>query len=127
MDLQLAANIFSLCAYVICVFHFLLIVGAPLGHLTMAGKYQGALPKKVRGVPVFGIAMLLSFSWIVQAKATGETLFYDNFASQAIWFVVGYNVLGVILHIITPSKWERRLWLPLISIMLYISYKLAII
>jgi hypothetical protein len=33
-------------------------------------------------------------------------------ARVAIWVVVGYLGLAVVLHILTPSRWEWLVWLP---------------
>ena len=35
----------------------------------------------------------------------------------AIWVVVGVMALAVVLNLVTPSKWERRLWAPVAIVM----------
>ena len=38
-----------------------------------------------------------------------------------IWVVVTYCALGVLANAATPSRWERRLWLPVVFGMLVSS------
>ncbi len=119
--LSLVAHIHSLCCIVIIVFHSLLILGKPWGHLTMGGKFKGVLPTKMKVVSAVSILILFLFLLIVEISAGTFLIELNSVARIALWFVIGYNIIGVVLHIITPSKWERILWLPLILVMLATS------
>ena len=44
---------------------------------------------------------------------------------KSVWVVVAFCVLEVALHVITPSYWERILWLPCVSVMLVASSYVA--
>ena len=108
-------------------FQVALLFGAPWGHLTLGGKYTGALPPRVRPVAAISAALLGAFALIVLARA--QLAFHElhNVARTAVWFPIAYLVLGSILNTITPSKAERRLWLPIILLLLVSSLVVALL
>jgi cell division protein FtsW (lipid II flippase) len=44
----------------------------------------------------------------------------------AVWAVVGLSAVAVVLNLITPSKWERRLWAPVALMLLATSLVVAL-
>lgn len=118
MNVLIAAHVHTVCCLIIIGFHGLLILGKPWGHLTMGGKYPGVLPPNMKAVSAISILIILSFLLIVEVSAGQILESYETLAKKALWAVIGYNILGVVLHSITPSKWERILWLPVIIVML---------
>jgi hypothetical protein len=37
-----------------------------------------------------------------------------NASRYLAWVVIAYTIIGAVLHVITPSAWERILWLPVV-------------
>lgn len=92
-------------------FHLCLILGAPWGHLTMGGRWPGRLSTGQRLVSALSIAVLTLLALIVAARGG---LLAQAFPDWAIWAVLAYLALAIIMHVATPSAAERRLWLPVI-------------
>jgi hypothetical protein len=105
-------------------FQVALLCGAPWGHLTLGGKYTGALPPRARVAPAVSIVLLSAFALIVLSRA-GIVLAHE-WARVAVWLPVAYLVLGAVLNTITPSKAERRLWLPVILALLACALVVAL-
>ena len=119
------ALIYIIVSSVVIIFQIALVFGAPWGNLTLGGKWRGRLPGKARIIPLFSIVVLLFF--IIIAAARTQIAFdqiYDS-SKNLIWIVVGYNILGTIMNAITPSRSERKLWLPVIVFMLLSSIFIA--
>jgi hypothetical protein len=110
-----AAWIYAGLTVVVCLFHLSLILGAPLGHLTMGGRWSGALPLEGRITSAVSVLILTGLAVVVLARAGILRLTLPRWA---IWTVVAYAAVGVVLHVITPSAAERALWLPQIAVML---------
>jgi hypothetical protein len=118
MSSEFAAILFAVLTSVAVVFQVALAIGAPWGEFTLGGKYRGRLPRPVRIIPIVSAALLLGFALIVLARA-GLAFANIRAASQwLIWIVIGYCALGAVANAITPSRRERRLWLPILVLML---------
>jgi hypothetical protein len=120
------ALIYIIVSSVVIIFQIALVFGAPWGNLTLGGKWRGRLPGKARIIPLFSIVVLLFL--IIIAAARTQIAFDQIYNSSKIliWIVVGYNILGTIMNAITPSRSERKLWLPVIVFMLLSSIFIAI-
>lgn len=95
-------------------FHTAMILGAPWGHLTMGGRWDGALPLPARGLSAVSAALILLMASVVAARAG---LLAWRFPAWSIYAVVGFMVLSIAMHVATPSAAERQLWLPVILAM----------
>ena len=87
-------------------FHAALILGAPWGHLTMGGRWPGILPIAGRAAAAASALLVGLMGWAVVAGP-----------GWAVWTVTGLMTLSVVMHVATPSRAERRLWLPVVSVM----------
>lgn len=112
--LRLAAFVYLAGIVIFTLFHLLLMAGAPLGAFTMGGAWSGSLPVQGRLVSAVSIAVLWALAWPVAAEAG---LAWRKPPSWAIYATLAYQILAVVLHIITPSPLERLLWLPLVLLM----------
>ncbi len=121
MNSQHLAHLHSLCIFILIAFHICLILGKPWGHLTMAGKFRGELPAKMKMFSGLSILILFSVSLMVEIGSGNIVFGSQNLRQKLLISAIGFNIIQTILHIITPSKWERILWLPIISIMLICS------
>jgi hypothetical protein len=125
MTTQLAAHIFSILSVIVIAFQIALAVGVPWGQLTWGGKFPGRLPARMRGVAIFSAILLAVFAVVVETRAGMMLPAWQSVARVLIWIVVGYCALGVVANAVTPSRWERILWLPVVLVMLWCSFIVA--
>ena len=118
MNSQQFAHIHSLCIVIIIIFHICLMIGKPWGHLTMAGRFQGELPFKMKLFSGLSILILFFIATIVEIGSGNLLSVSRDLRYIMLSMALIFNVFQTILHTITPSKWERILWLPIILIML---------
>ena len=121
MFVTLAALFFALLAAAVVLFQFALICGAPFGQITLGGKYPGRLPPIVRLVPAFSAVLLCGFALVVVARAGIGWPALAASSRTLVWFVVAYCAAGVLANFFTPSRHERRVWLPVVLLMLVSS------
>lgn len=121
-----AARLFTLCAAGAIGFQLALIGGAPWGALTQGGMWPGALPVAARAVAGVSAVLLIGMIAIVRARAGLVAGSWAVRGARLVWLVVGYCVLGVVLNAVTPSAAERRLWLPVVALMLVSSLRVAV-
>jgi len=126
MMTTLLAIVFSVLVGIGILFQFALAFGAPLGEYSMGGRFKGRYPPKMRVVAVINALILASVCVIVLIRAEFIMPHMYSFSKTAIWFVVGFSALSVVLNATTKSVWERRIWLPVTIGMLICSLILAI-
>jgi hypothetical protein len=126
MNSVVAAHVFTVLVVIVIAFQIALAAGAPWGHLTWGGKFSGRLPARMRGVAIFSAVLLAAFALIVEIRAGVLLNEWQPTSQFLIWFVVGYCALGTIANAITPSRWERVLWLPVVLFMLLCSFVVAV-
>ena len=117
-----AAWIYAALTAVVCTFHLAVILGAPLGHLTMGGRLEGALPVEGRIGSALSMLLLAAMAGVVMARAG---LLRWRVPGWAIWGVVVLLGVSVVMHLLTPSAAERALWLPQILVMLACAVTVA--
>jgi len=93
--------------------------------LTMGGRVTGVLPRRLRAVAFVSLLLLLAFAVIVAARAQWFLPALQEPSRWLVWVVVGYCALGVLANALTPSRRERRLWLPVVALMLVSSLLVA--
>ena len=98
-----------------CLFHLAVVAGAPWGHLTMGGRWPGALPMPARVLPVLSALLLI---WAARVVLAAAGLIAGPVAGWAAWLVLAILVVAVLANATTPSAPERRLWLPVTLAML---------
>ena len=108
-------------ALIVAVFQLALALGMPWGKLTWGGKFPGALPTHMRAVALISFVLLVAFCVIVSTRAGVLLSEWQPISRILIWVVVAYCALGVIANAATPSRWERRIWLPVVIAMLVSS------
>ena len=122
-----AALVFVSLALFVAAFQIALALGAPWGPLTWGGRFPGRLPAAMRGVAVGSALLLSAFAAIVAVRAGMMFPAWQPISRVLIWVVVGYCALGVIANAATPSRWERRIWLPVVLVMLASSLLVAMV
>lgn len=122
----IGAYLFAGLAFVVVVFQSLLALGVPWGKLMWGGRYAGQLAGAMRTIAVLSI-LLVAFFALITLSRTGLVLLGLNSASRIIiWIVISYCAIGSVANSITPSRWERTLWLPVTRLMLLSSIVVAI-
>lgn len=111
---KIGALLFAAGAGITLVFHLAMILGAPWGHLTMGGRWEGALPPAARGLSAASAALTTLMALVVAANAR---LLNWRFPVWAFPAVLSLMALSVVMHLATPSRAERELWLPIILAM----------
>lgn len=121
-----AAYTFGVLIAIVVLFQLALALGAPWGEMAMGGKFPGRFPTAMRVAALFQIVILVFIALIVLARAGIFLEAFSAFAESAIWGVVIYSLLGTILNIMTPSKKERILWVPVTMGLLICSAIVAV-
>lgn len=121
-----AAIVFSALSVFVILFQLALVFGAPWGEWTLGGKWRGVLPARVRLIPIISMGMIAFFVAIVLARAGIGMLTLSDWSQKGIWIVVAYCALGLIANAATPSIRERRLWVPVLVVLLSSSLYLAL-
>lgn len=80
----------------------------------------------LRAVAGTSAVLLVGMIAIVRARAGLVAGSWAARCARLVWLVVGYCVLGVVLNAATPSAEERRLWLPVVALMLISSLRVAV-
>jgi hypothetical protein len=122
----LSAWLFAACTVVLALFQLALALGAPWGHLAMGGRFPGRFPPPMRVAALIQIAIYLVLAAIVFVRADVALPSLFSISQIAIWIVVALLALGVVLNLITPSRWERRLWAPVAILMFAASLRVAL-
>jgi uncharacterized membrane protein YoaK (UPF0700 family) len=72
------------------------------------------------------IAISFALAAIVFARAGVALPDLLEISRIAIWVVVAMMALAVVLNLVTPSRWERRLWAPVAIVLLASSAHIAL-
>ncbi len=113
--IKMAALVFALAAAALVAFHFAILLGAPWGHLTMGGRWQGALPMPARLLSLLSMLLLGGMAYAVLSAAQMTRWTPPRWLKLGI---LGYMIVAIAVHIATPSAPERTLWLPVILVMM---------
>jgi hypothetical protein len=126
MAIELAAHVFTFLVIIVVAFQIALAAGVPWGHLTWGGRFPGQLPKRMRGVAIFSAVLLAVFAVVVEMRAGVLFPEWQRLSQILIWVVVAYCALGTVANAITPSRWERIIWLPVVLGCLVCSFVVAV-
>lgn len=111
----LAAMLFVLPALYTVIFQLAVTFGAPWGHLTLGGRWPGALPPPIRLLSF--LQALLAVAMIVAVLDRGGVIAL-GWPDWAYYATVAMCALSTLANAATPSKPERRLGLPIAALML---------
>lgn len=120
-----AAYVFAVLVGAAILFQLALAAGMPWGNLAWGGKFPNELPVYMRVASVASALLLLGFGMIVSARAGIALTYLQPISRVLVWVVVGYCALGVIANALTPSAWERIIWLPTTALLLACSFVVA--
>jgi hypothetical protein len=122
----LPVTVFLILTTIGALFQLALALGAPLGEYTLGGRFPDKLPPKIRVAALAQILVMVLFAFIVLVRA--GLIFGELYAISrvAIWFVVGFFVLGSLANLSTPSKRERLVWGPVNVLLLLVTIVIAL-
>ncbi len=126
MSASVALYVALTCLALVVFFQLALALGAPWGALAMGGRYPGRYPRRMRIAALVSIGLYAAFGLILAVRA--GALWPDRveaFVTPA-WVVTGVLMLSVMLNLVTPSRWERRLWAPVALLLAAASLRIAL-
>ena len=128
MSEQEIAVIISVVALVaVGLFQIGLALGAPMGEYAFGGQHPGRLPTRYRVASAISVLVYLGIAGHYLAQiGVLETLLAPNLNSIANWALVGFNALGLIMNSISRSVKERKMWVPVLLLMLVCSVVIAL-
>ena len=117
---------FTVAAVGVIAFQVALALGAPWGRYAMGGAVPGRFPPRMR-VAAVAQAILIALLTVAVLSAAGF-LIPDLVVRLPwlIWVVVVVSAVAVILNAISRSPGERRIWVPVASVMLVSSLLVAL-
>ena len=121
-----AALVFAIAAIGVIAFQLALAFGAPWGRYAMGGAFPGRMPPKMRVAAVVQ-AGLIALLAVVVLSAAG--LLVPELAAAypwLVWIAVSVSALAVVLNAISRSAGERRIWVPVASVLLVSSLLVAL-
>ena len=122
----LAALVFAFAAIGVIAFQLALAFGAPWGQYAMGGAFPGRLPPAMRVAAVVQ-AVLIALLALVVLSAAGLVLPALAVAFPwLIWVAVVVSAVAVVLNAISRSSGERRIWVPVASVLLVSSLLVAL-
>lgn len=120
MNSSIAARLFAVLVVLTAFFQIALSAGMPWGPLAWGGNHPGTLPSNLRIASGVSVLVMLTLGLVVLVRAGLVMRQWQGWSRRLIWFVVAYCLLGIVANAITPSMWERILWLP-VTILLSIT------
>ena len=93
-----------------------LAAGQPWGRLAWGGQHV-VLPPRLRVGSAVSIVLYALIAAVVLTAAALTELVPQRFAGVAIWVLVGYFALGVLLNGISRSRQERAVMTPVVLVL----------
>lgn len=94
--------------------HLALAAGAPLGHLTVGGKFPGTLPPLWRGLAVAQAGLLVFMALAMLSRAGVVALALPGWS---FWLACAITALTFVANVASPSQPEQLLWGPVTGLM----------
>lgn len=120
------AYLFAFLALIVFLFQIALAAGMPWGHLTMGGRYSGKFPPNMRVGAIIQGAIMAFLGVIVLSRASAAFPGLENLSNILVWVAVAISGISLVFNLITQSKWERILWVPVALLMTVSSLVVAL-
>lgn len=113
-DFIMVSSLIGACAFsVVIILSFLIILGLPLGELTMGGRYK-VFPKKLRIVLVSQLLLQVFFVIVILQMGGYLPLWFSHRTTRIILIVMAvYLSLNVLMNLASKSRKERLIMTPL--------------
>lgn len=122
----IAALVFAFMAVGVIAFQVALALGAPWGRYAMGGAFPGRFPPPMR---VAAVVQAILFALLAVAVLSAAGLVLPDLAAAApwlAWVAVAVSALALVLNAISRSAGERRIWVPVASVLLVSSLLVAL-
>ncbi len=126
LPLEPSAWLFTIAAVAATGLHLLLILGLPIGFMTMGGRNPAVLPPSARVASLFQAVLLLGLAVIVLNAAGVISAPPLLGARWLLWMAVAISSLSLIANTITPSRKERWFGMPVSAAMVIGSLGVAL-
>ena len=113
-DYIMVSSLIGACAFsVVIILSFLIILGLPLGELTMGGRYK-VFPKELRIVLVSQLLLQVFFVIVILQMGGYLPLWFSHKTTRIILIVMAvYLSLNVLMNLASKSRKERLIMTPL--------------
>ena len=110
----MVSSLIGACAFsVVIILSFLIILGLPLGELTMGGRYK-VFPKKLRIVLVSQLLLQVFFVIVILQMGGYLPLWFSHKTTRIILIMMAvYLSLNVLMNLASKSRKERLIMTPL--------------
>ena len=109
----------------LAVFQVLLIAGKPWGRLAWGGQHV-VLPERLRVGSAVSIVIYAFVAVLFLSAAGLVSVLPRGFVDVAIWVLVGYFGLGIVLNGISRSRPERLVMTPTVAVLTGVALVLAL-
>ncbi|MHA1671358.1 MAG: hypothetical protein ACTSV5_12390 [Promethearchaeota archaeon] len=114
MSVEISAILVVIISAIISIFLLLLAIGMPLGYLAFGGKHEKKLPNKLRIISIIAMGIFIFTSLAVLDLANFISIFSNSLIPTiAIWILAFYFAFNILTNVISKSKWEKRIMVPL--------------
>lgn len=124
---ELAAIAFTIMTLGVVGFQLALALGAPWGAYAMGGAFPGRYPVRMRVAAVVQVVILAVIALAVLSAAGVVTAPWGMTPTWVIWVVAALLGVGLVLNLVTPSAGERRIWAPVVAVMLACSIVVVVV
>jgi hypothetical protein len=112
--IAVAAWGYALCCGGIVLFQLALIGGAPWGAATQGGRITGVLDRRGRLIALLSVPVLVFQGLAILSAAGVGDGYWPRWTG---WAALAVTCIALVLNLITPSRIERAIWVPVILVM----------
>ncbi len=123
---EVAGVVFALITLGVIAFQLALALGAPWGDYAMGGAFPGKYPVRMRIAAVVQAFILALIVLAVLSAAGVVAAPWGTTPAGVVWSIVALFTVGLVLNLITPSAGERRIWAPVVAVMLVCCILVAV-
>ncbi len=117
---------YALVTALVVAFQVALALGAPWGRYAMGGAFPGRMPTPLRIAALAqGIALAALAMIVLAAAGLADVALVDEWPGL-IWVPVAVSAVAVVLNASTRSQGERRIWLPVATLLLICALGVAL-
>ncbi|WP_281886736.1 hypothetical protein [Agromyces rhizosphaerae] len=109
----------------LAVFQLALVLGAPLGRFAWGGQHR-LLPPRLRVGSAVSIVVYAFIAAIAWDRVGLIDIFGGAFSEVAMWVVVGYFALGILMNAVSRSVPERAVMVPVSIVLTGLSLLIAL-
>jgi hypothetical protein len=109
----------------LALFQVGLAVGMPWGRLAWGGQHE-VLPSRLRTGSAVSIVLYAAIAAVLLTAAGLVRLVPDRITTVAVWVLVGYFVLGIMLNAVSRSAAERAVMTPVVALLASCSLLVAL-